>query len=165
MLITGVLAISGCILLFLGIWGVTVTMPTGLLARNFPEDVQECLKPRIENMPMSFKRIIGWVILLLFCAGFVALFVIGGIDGLKNDFTFGRFFLRFLIIGGVVKVFDIVGLDFFLLTKTQFFQHYFPETIGCSGWQDFGYNRKQQIRQCIIIPICCLIAAFVFSRL
>ncbi|MBQ9198035.1 MAG: hypothetical protein IJ157_12480 [Clostridia bacterium] len=50
MRLTILLSIAGCALLFLGIWGVTVTMPTKLLARNFPEDVQERLKPRLEEL-------------------------------------------------------------------------------------------------------------------
>lgn len=36
--------------MFFGIWGVTVTMPTKLLAKNFPEDVQERLKPRLDEL-------------------------------------------------------------------------------------------------------------------
>lgn len=151
---TFALAASGCILLFLGIWGVTVTMPTKLLARNFPEDVQEKLQPRLNSIPMSPKRVLGWVILILFIAAYLSLFVIGGIDGLRNSFSFWQFFLRFFMIGAVIKAFDIICLDYFLLTKTHFFQHYFPETEGCAGWQDFGYNRKQQTRQCILTVIC-----------
>ena len=38
MITTLLISLSGCILLFLCIWGVTVTMPTELLAKNFPED-------------------------------------------------------------------------------------------------------------------------------
>ena len=151
------LSFAGCVLLFLGIWGVTVTSPTALLAKNFPEDVQEKLKPRLESLPMSPKRVLGWIIL--------ALFIIGGIDGLKRNFTFGQFFLRFFTIGAVIKAFDIVALDWFLLTKTHFFQHYFPETEGCAGWQDFGYNRKQQLRQCAVIVIGSAVAAWVFTLL
>ena len=119
MLLTIVLALKGCALLFLMIWEATVTMPFSALAKNFPLDVQERLKPRLESMPLTPK----------------------------------------------IKVFDIVGLDFFLLTKTRFFQHYLPETEGCAGWKQFGYNRKQQTRQCIIIPICCLLSAAVFAYL
>ena len=40
---TVILSLAGCVLLFLGIWGVTVTLPTALLAKNFPKDVQEKL--------------------------------------------------------------------------------------------------------------------------
>lgn len=165
MLLTISLSIAGCILLFLTIWGVTVTLPTGLLASNFPEDVQERLKPRIDNLPMSFRRIVGWIILVLFMIGYAGLFVFGGIDGRKNGFSFSQFFWRFFIIGGVIKAFDIICLDYFLLTKTHFFQHYFPETEGCEGWKQFGYNRKQQLRQCILILICCVVMAFIFKRL
>ena len=37
--------------------------------------------------------------------------------------------------------------------------------IGCKGWKDFGFNRKQQIRQCIMIPVCCLIIALICTFL
>ena len=161
--LTIVLAVLGCLLLFLGIWGVTVTMPTALLAKNFPRDVQEALKPRLESLPFSFKRAVGWVILTAFCIGYVGLFIYGGIDGKRQGFSFFDFFVRFFIIGAVIKVFDIVCLDYFLLTKTQFFQHYFPETKGCRGWQDFGYNRKQQTRQCAMIVLGSLVTALIFT--
>lgn len=165
MLLTLTLSAVGCGLLFLGIWGVTVTMPTALLAKNFPEDVQQRLRPRLEGLPMSPKRALGWVILALFVEGYLALFIVGGIDGLERGFTFGQFFLRFLTIGAVIKAFDIIALDWFLLTKTRFFQHYFPETEGCAGWQDFGYNRRQQMRQCVMIVIGSAVTAWVFTLL
>lgn len=159
------LSLAGCALLFLCIWGVTVTMPTALLAKNFPEDVQERLRPRLERLPMSPKRVLGWIILALFVAGYLALFVIGGIDGMRCGFTFGRYFLRFFAIGAVIKAFDILALDWLLLTKTHFFQHYFPETEGCAGWQDFGYNRKQQMRQCVMIVLGSAVMAWIFTLL
>ena len=162
---TAILSAAGCVLLFLGIWGVTVTMPTALLAKNFPEDVQEKLRPRLESLPMSPKRALGWIILVLFVAGYMALFVIGGIDGLRRGFTLWQFFLRFFTIGAVIKAFDILALDWFLLTKTHFFQHYFPETEGCAGWQDFGYNRRQQARQCAMIVLGSAVTAWIFALL
>ena len=162
---TALLSIAGCALLFLGIWGVTVTMPTKLLAENFPKDVQEKLKPRLDSLSMSPKRVMGWVILVLFIIAYIGLFVFGGIDGLRNGFIFRRFFLRFLTIGAVIKAFDIICLDYILLTKTHFFQHYFPETEGCPGWQEFGYNRKQQARQCVMIVIGSILMACIFSLL
>ena len=168
MLLTILLSLAGCALLFFGIWGVTVTMPTKELAKNFPEDVQERLKPRLEaweRQGPSPRRILGWVILILFCVAYLGLFAVAGIDGLHRGFSFRQFFFRFLIIGGVIKAFDIGALDYFLLTKTHFFQHYFPETEGCAGWQDFGYNRKQQTRQIVMILIGSAITALVFTLL
>ena len=62
-----------------------------------------------------------------------------------------------------MKAFDIIGLDYFLLTKTHFFQHYFPETEGCAGWQDFGYNRKQQLGQIVTIHFACALTSWIFT--
>ena len=84
---------------------------------------------------------------------------------MKNDFTFSQFLLRFMIIAFGTKAFDIIALDYFLLTKTNFFPHFFPETRGCAGWQQFGYNRKQQIGQSVFMLICCLVMAFVFTKI
>ena len=165
MTITILLAFLGCALLFLMIWEATVTMPFSALVKNFPLDVQERLKPRIESLPLTPKRVVGGILLVIIILAWFGLFVIAGLDGKANGFEYWDYAIRFLIIGIAVKVFDIVGLDYFLLTKTKFFQHYFPETEGCAGWNQFGYNRKQQIRQCIIIPICCLLSALVFTYL
>ena len=164
--LTFLLSLAGCALLFFAIWGMTVTLPTKLLAKNFPEDVQERLRPRLEqwdHQPMSFRRVLGWIILILFCLMYIGLFVIGGMDGLRYGFSFWQFFLRFFIIGAVIKAFDIICLDYVLLTKTRFFQHYFPETEGCTGWQDFGYNRRQQAGQCVMILIGSALTAGLFS--
>ena len=162
---TFILAIAGCAFLFLAIWVATLTLPFKALARNFPKDVQERLKPRLDNLPMSRKRIIGGILTVLLCLGWLAVFIVGGIDGLHHQFSFRQFLVRFLVIGITVKAFDIICLDYFLLTKTHFFQHYLPETEGCAGWQQFGYNRKQQFRHCIVMLIGCLASALIFSIL
>lgn len=160
---TILLSIIGCILLFLTIWGVTVTLPTPLLLRYFPKDIQEILKPGLNNRPMTFKRILGWILLIGFIGVYIGLFIYAGIDGRHHGFTFWDYFRRFFTMGAIMKVFDIVCLDYYLLTKTHFFQHYFPETEGCEGWKQFGYNYQQQIRQCVMILIGTILMAFVFS--
>lgn len=77
---------------------------------------------------MSGKRVFGIVILILFVAAMLGLVVWGGIDRMRHDYYFGNFLLRFLVMFAGVKAFDIIVLDYFLLTRTQFFQHYLPET-------------------------------------
>lgn len=160
---TVVLSLAGCLLLFLMILDATLTMPFSSLAKNFPEDVQRRLEPRIQNLPMSPKRVIGGILLVVLILAWLGLFIFGGIDGKRNGFTFWQFAVRFLAIGLTVKAFDIVCLDFILLTKTRFFQHFFPETDGCAGWKQFGYNRKQQLRQIAIIIPGSLIFALICS--
>lgn len=162
MIVTVILTLTGMVLLWLMIWSATVTMPTKLLAKNFPEDVQQALQPRLDALPMSGKRVFGMMILIVLILGFIALFIIGGIDGISNGFTYLDYLVRFLIMSYGVKAFDIIGLDFFLLTKTHFFQHFFPETEGCAGWQQFGYNRKQQLRQIIIMGLMSPLEALLF---
>lgn len=159
--VTIILTIGMMLLLFLMIWTATVTLPYQGLTKNFPKDVQERLKPRLDNLPMSGKRILGCILLLFMILMMAGILIYAGIDGISRSYDFGQFLLRFLIIGIGLKAFDIIGLDFFLLTKTHFFQHYFPETEGCAGWQDFGYNRKEQIKHCIGVLILCLMAAWI----
>ena len=163
--LTLILSLAGCALLILTIWIATVTMPFRALAGFFPQDVQERLKPRLDAQKMTGKRIAGMVLTVLLLLGYVLLFVTGGIDGLHHGFRFGQFFLRFFIMTAVIKLFDIVCLDYILLTKTQFCQHYLPETAGWAGWKQFGYNRKQQLSQCVMMLICCIAMAFVFAKL
>lgn len=163
MILTLILTVALMILLFLSIWMATIFMPFSALAKNFPEDVQERLKPRLaelEKRPFK-EKFIGQIIFILCMTSMLVVMLIGGIDGIHHNYDYWQFLLRFLIMGIGVKAFDIIGLDFFLLTKTHFFQHYLPETEGCAGWQDFGYNRKQQLRQCIMIPVCCAVWAWI----
>ncbi len=124
MIVTVVLSLIGCIAFFLLILGVTVTLPSPGLISFFPEDVQQRLRPRVENKPMTFKRFMGWVILAAFCILYIGLFVYGAADGIKNGYSFWQFLLRFFIVGASMKVFDIVFFDYFILTKTRFFQHF-----------------------------------------
>lgn len=163
MILTGFLTFGMMALLFLAILTATLTLPSKALVKNFPADVQERLAPRLDNLPMSRKRILGIVILILLVAVMLGLVVWGGVDGIHNGYNFWDFLIRFLIMFGGLKAFDIIGLDFILLTKTQFFQHFFPETEGCEGWKNFGFNRRQQIRHCIAIPFYCSALAGIFT--
>ena len=167
MTVTLLLTLCNIILLCLMILAATVFMPYRGLAKNFPEDVQEVLEPRLDQIDRLPKapRIFGSILIIIMCLLFVGVFVFGGIDGIRNEYTYSQFLLRFLIIAFGTKAFDIIALDYLLLTKTNFFPHFFPETKGCAGWQRFGYNRKQHLKQSIIMLICCLVMAFVFIKI
>ena len=73
--------------------------------------------------------------LLLLCAALLlGTFIYAGGDGKQNNYGFWQFFWRFLAMLYLLKAFDIICLDWFLLTKSHFFQHYDPETEGCAGY-------------------------------
>ena len=115
---TLILTLSMCALLFLMIWAATYFYPwTGLL-RFFPQDIEE--KARQHKPPFPAAPVIGWIIMLLCALGFIGVIVYGGWDGLQNGFTFRQFLTRFLIILFGMKAFDIIALDYVLITKTQF---------------------------------------------
>lgn len=167
MFMTLLLTLCNIILLCLMILTATIFMPYRGLAKNFPKDVQETLKPRLDEIDRQPKapRVFGSILIVIMCLLFVGVFIFGGVDGIQHSFTFGQHLLRFLIIAFGTKAFDIIALDYLLLTKTNFFPHFFPETKGCAGWQQFGYNRKQHLGQSVFMLICCLILAFIFSKM
>ena len=125
-MVTLILTLSMCAFLFLMIWAATFFYPwTGML-RFFPQDIEE--KAGQHKPPFPAAPVIGWIIMLLCALGFIGVILYGGWDGLQNGFTFRQFLTRFLIILFGMKAFDIIALDYVLITKTQFFQHYIPET-------------------------------------
>ena len=63
-----------------------------------------------------------------------------------------------LVIAG--EAFDLVFLDWVLLQKTRFFQHYYPETEGCAGYHSYGFNKKSQITKIILFPFVSALIAW-----
>ena len=160
-LLLAVMMMAGLFLLLLG--GVGFVQNKSFFS-SAPKEVRDAVP---DTKPERFKgqHIVGWIIIILAFALMIGAVVIGAVMGIRDGLTFWQLFGRFLIIGVSMKVFDIVFFDYFILTRTRFFQHIFPETEGCKGWKDFGFNRKQQIRQCIMIPVCCLIIALICTFL
>ncbi|MBQ6366419.1 MAG: hypothetical protein IJI61_08465 [Oscillospiraceae bacterium] len=159
MLTTCILTLIMCALLFLMIWSAAYFLPWKGLMDFFPEDIKE--KAKDHAPPFRTAPIFGWICMILCMLGFIGVIVYGGWDGVQRNYTFGQFLVRFLIILFGVKAFDIIGLDLILITKTHFFQHYFPETEGCAGYHNFGFNRKEQIRQIIMMPFAALLTAWI----
>ena len=80
--------------------------------------------------------------------------------GHKNLITLGRCLAAVSAVMTLIPYYEL-----WKIIRTAVNGENFPETEGCEGWQQFGYNREQQTRQCIIIPICCLLSALVFAYL
>lgn len=86
-------------------------------------------------------------------------------DGVRRGYGFWQLFGRFLTILYVYKAFDLVFLDWILLQKTRFFQHYYPETEGCKGYHSYGFNRKSQITKVILFPFISALLAWLCTFL
>ena len=128
------------------------------LFKSAPKDIQAAALEHEE--PFLGARAIGWVLLIITMLIFLAAFLYGAWDGLQYGFTFWQFAGRFLAMLYLLKAFDIIFLDWFLLTKSHFFQYYYPETEGCAGYHQFGFNRKEQLARIIIFPFVALFAAW-----
>ena len=73
MAVTLLLTLCNIILLCLVILAATVFMPYRGLAKNFPEDVQEVLEPRLDQIDRLPKapRIFGSILIIIMCLLFV----------------------------------------------------------------------------------------------
>lgn len=149
--------------LFLLIWAAVALVQSKKLFTTAPKDIQAAALEREERFPGA--RILGWTLLVIIAAAFLGAFVYGGWDGIRRGYGFWQFFGRFLTMLYLEKAFDIICLDWLLLTKSHFFQHYYPETAGCAGYHQFGFNRKEQLTRIVVFPFVALLLAWVCTLL
>lgn len=159
MKVTLLLSFLSMVALSVLLYGAVAFVQDRRLFTTAPKDIQAVATDHEERFPG--QRIIGWILIVLALAMFVFVIVYGANDGIRNNFTFWEFFFRFLMILYLLKAFDIICLDYYLLTKSHFFQHYYPETEGCKGYNSFGFNRKEQLIRIAIFPFVSLFLAYI----
>ena len=104
-------------------------------------------------------HIIGWVIAVIAVLLFAGAAVLSIWDGIRNGFTFLKFFARFLVILYCIEIYNILFCAWVLLCHSNFFPHFYPEVKGIVGPHMFGYNKKAHLLHFVIyIPVCALIA-------
>lgn len=155
--ITLILSVVLMAALFLMLWAAVALVQDRRLYTTAPKDIQAAIAEHEERFPGA--RVFGWFLLLLSVALFAGAFVYGGWDGVQSGYSFWQFFGRFLTMLYLEKAFDIIVFDWFLLTKSHFFQHYAPETEGCAGYHQFGFNRREQLTKIILFPFLSLLLA------
>ena len=163
MLLTIFLAIVFCAAISLMLLSAVAFIQDIRFFSSAPKEAQEVLKPR-NNELFYGARMIGWTLMifsLLMIAG------VGGIsiwDGFRSGYTFRQFFLRFITIFTIYKVYDMTCFDWFLLCKFRFFQYYFPETEPVYNGRKYGYNLKSQLLKLLVIfPAASALAAWICS--
>ena len=159
MLVTLLLSLILMAALFLMIFAAVVLVQDRRFFKSAPKDIQEAILEHEE--PFRGARTIGWLLLIVAVLMFPLSFVYGAWDGIRQGFDCWRFAGRFLVMLYLMKTFDIIFLDWFLLTKSHFYQHYYPETEGCAGYHSFGFNRKEQLANIIVYPFIALAAAWI----
>lgn len=160
MLVTILLSLMMMAGLFLMLWSGVGFVQKKKFMTSAPK---EALAVIPDQLPERFKgqHALGYVlaaISILILGGAV---VLGAWDGIRNDYSFHRFFVRFLIMLLALKAFDILFFDWVLLCNQGFgfFTHYYPQVGAIYNRKLFGYNKKTHITQVILIfPLCVLLA-------
>ena len=150
MLLTLLLALVFILAVCLLLYAAVALIQDRRLFTTSPKDIQAAARDHPERFPGA--RVLGWKLAVISLLLMVGAFVYGGYDGVKNGFSFRQHWLRFAVMLYLWKAFDIVCLDWLLLTKSHFFQRFYPETAGCAGYHQFGFNRKGQLIRLAVFP-------------
>jgi len=127
-----------------------------------PQAVQDLVLPRKERFPGAHA--LGWVMAITSVLMMIGAFVYGGWDGHRNGFSFMQYFVRFLTMLWALKAFDILFFDFFLLCRSSFFTHFYPETKPALGPHLFGYNWKTHLSHILLSPVISLVLAWICTK-
>ncbi|MCD8188682.1 MAG: hypothetical protein LUD78_00400 [Clostridiales bacterium] len=142
---------------FLMLYGAVGFIQDKRLFSSAPKENLAVIPDRKERFKGA--HVIGWVIVVFAVLLFIGAFALGIWDGARNGFGPFKYFVRFITILYGMEIYDILFFDWYLLCRSNFFPHFYPETKGIVGPQMFGYNKKAHIVHFIVyIPACALLA-------
>ena len=128
-----------------------------------PKEVQAAVKEKEERF--AGQHLTGWIMAVLSIALMAGAIFQGGWDGIRNGFTFPQFFGRFAVMLLLLKAFDILVFDWFLLCRSGFFPHFYPEFRPYLGPHLFGYNRKSHLLQTALLLAGSALLAWICTLL
>lgn len=91
-------------------------------------------------------HILGWCLGILAMLLFLGAAVLAAWDGVRNGFTFGAFFTRYLVILYVMETYDILFFDWVLLCHSNFFPHFTPRSRASPPRSCSGTTKKRILR-------------------
>lgn len=164
MLLTIFLAIVFCAAITLMLLSAVAFIQDKRLMSSAPKEALVLLKPRNKELFYGAKTI-GWALIVISILMILGVGVVSIWDGFRNGFTFWQFFLRFVLIFTIYKIYDMVCFDWFLLCKFRFFQHYYPEVSSVYNGRKYGYNIKSQLLKLLVaFPAASALAPWICTR-
>ena len=161
MLLTIFLAIVFCAAITLMLLSAVAFIQKKEFFSSAPKEAQAVIQPREKELFYG-ARIIGWTLMAFAILMTLGVGVISIWDGFRSGFTFWQFFLRFVLVFTIYKVYDMVCFDYFLLMKFHFFQYYFPEVGSIYPLKKYGFNIKSQLLKLLVIfPAASALAAWI----
>ena len=161
MLLTVFLAIVFCAAITLMLLSAVAYIQKKEFFSSAPKDAQEVIQPRDKELFYG-ARTIGWTLMVFSILMILGVGVIAIWDGFRSGFTFSQFFLRFVLIFTIYKLYDMICFDYFLLMRFHFFQFYYPEVGSVYPLKKYGYNIKSQLLKLLVIfPAASALAAWI----
>ena len=160
MLTTIITSLILCAVEFLTIVLASPMAKPSLILHFLPEDIRAAAKDH--PAPPQWKQMIAHILLAVFLLAFLGGIVFLGVDGLKHGYGFWKLTLRFILALYIIKLFDIVVQDQWLVMTSGFFQRIFQETKDCAGWRNRGFNNRNQLVRIVIYPFLCMLTAALF---
>ena len=165
MLMTLFLAIVFCAAITLMLISAVTLIQNEKFLSSAPKEALELLKPRNDEVFFG-ARAMGWVLMTISILMILGVGAVSIWDGFRNGFSFFQFFLRFVLIFTVYKAYGMIFFDWFLLCRSRFFQHYYPEVSPVYNGRKYGYNLKSQLLKLLVIfPAASALAAWICSML
>ena len=165
MLMTLFLAIVFCAAITLMLISAVTLIQNEKFLSSAPKEALELLKPRNDEVFFG-ARAMGWVLMTISILMILGVGAVSIWDGFRNGFSFFQFFLQFVLIFTVYKAYDMVFFDWFLLCRSRFCQHYYPEVSPVYNGRKYGYNLKSQLLKLLVIfPAASALAAWICSML
>ena len=163
MLLTIFLAIVFCAAITIMLISAVAFVQKKEFFSSAPKEAQEAIQPR-EHELFYGARAMGWILMIFSFLMIAGVGIISIWDGFRSGYTFLQFFLRFVSIFTIYKIYDMICFDYFLLMKFQFFQHYYPEITDAYKNRKYGYNiRSQLLKLIVIFPAASALAAWICS--
>ena len=157
------IALVLCVIEILVIVIASPMAKSSLVLRFLPEDVREAAKDHVD--PPKRKQMIAHCLLAFFLISMLAGIIYIGLDGIRSGLGYPQLTLRFIVFLYVMKIFDIVVQDQWLVMTVGYFKRIFPETAKCEGWKDRGFNNRNQIIRIILYPFLSMLTAGIFMLL
>ena len=126
MLLTLFLAVVFCAAITLMLLSAVAFIQDKRLFSSAPKEAQELLKPSEQELFYG-ARTIGWTLMVFSILLILGVGILSIWDGFRSGFDFRQFFLRFVLIFTIYKLYDMICFDYYLLCKFRFFQFYYPE--------------------------------------
>ena len=154
----GALAVT-CTLSLAFILAIPPFSSTKLFMSFLPRDVREAAKHHPD--PLAGRQIVGFLITGAALAAYVGVLVFLGRDGLHRGYGFWRMYGRYLLFMYGYKVFDIVVQDQYIVIHRKYYTRFFPETWNCASWNDYSFNKNNQMIRLAVFPFLCALMAWI----